>query len=55
VVFGERKVRVDPSLSLTMQILGNSYIIEKGEIATVPEALAIFLCCRGVAEIAGGS
>jgi DNA primase small subunit len=55
VVFGERKVMVDPSASLTMQMMGNSYIIEKNKISTVPEALAIFLCCRGWAEIAGGS
>jgi DNA primase small subunit len=55
VVFGERRVSVEPSVSLSMQLLGNSYIIEKGKISTVPEALAIFLCCRGMAEIAGGS
>jgi DNA primase small subunit len=55
VVFGERKIPIDPSVSLTTQILGNSYIIEKGKISSVPEALAIFLCCRGIAEIAGGS
>ncbi|MDD1677739.1 MAG: DNA primase catalytic subunit PriS [Methanomicrobiales archaeon] len=55
VVFGDRGVPVEPSVSLTIQMLGNSYIIEKGKITTVPEALAIFLCCRTMAEIAGGS
>jgi DNA primase small subunit len=36
-----------------MSILGNRYDLEKG-INQVPEALAVFLCCRGVAEIGGG-
>lgn len=54
VVFGERKVQIEPSVSVTMQMLGNSYIIEKGKISSFPEAVAIFLCCRGMAEIAGG-
>ena len=55
VVFGDRRVSIEPGVGLSMPILGNTYIIEKGKISTVPEALAIFLCCRGVAEIAGGS
>jgi len=55
VVFGERKVSIDPGTGLSMPMLGNSYIIEKGKISSVPEALAIFLCCRGMAEMAGGS
>jgi DNA primase small subunit len=37
-----------------MTILGEQHTLGKG-IGTVPEALAIFLCCRGIAEIAGGS
>lgn len=53
VVFGERVVKVDVSFSLSMPILGSSYRLEKGTVA-VPEALAVFLCCRGAAEIAGG-
>jgi DNA primase small subunit len=55
VVFGERKVRIEPSVSLSMQMLGNSYIIEKSKISSVPEALAVFLCCRGMADVTGGS
>jgi DNA primase small subunit len=55
VVFGERKMQIESSASLSMQMLGNSYIIEKGKISSVPEALAVFLCCRGMADVAGGS
>jgi DNA primase small subunit len=53
VVFGTKDIQVDTSVSLTMEILGGSYTLEKG-ISTVPEALGVFLCCRGIAEIAGG-
>ncbi|MEN6611146.1 MAG: DNA primase small subunit PriS [Methanoregulaceae archaeon] len=53
VVFGDRPVRIESSMSIDMPMLGNSYHIEKG-INTVPEALAVFLCCRGAGEIAGG-
>ena len=52
VVFGERQVTVECSFPLTMPILGNSYSLTKG-LNTVPEALAVFLCCRGIAEIGG--
>lgn len=52
VVFGERQVTVECSFPLTMPILGNSYGLSKG-LNTVPEALAVFLCCRGIAEIGG--
>ena len=53
VVFGERQVTVECSFPLTMPILGNSYSLSKG-LNTVPEALAVLLCCRGIAEIGGG-
>jgi DNA primase small subunit len=36
-----------------MPILGDTYELAKGE-GSVPEALAVFLCCRGLAELAGG-
>ena len=52
VVFGERQVTVECSFPLTMPILGNSYSLSKG-LNTVPEALAVFLCCRGIAAIGG--
>jgi DNA primase small subunit len=53
VVFSDRKVRVEASVGLSMEILGNTYQVAKG-VSAVPEALAVFLCARGVAELAGG-
>jgi DNA primase small subunit len=52
VVFSDRKVKVDATVNLPMELLGNAYRIEKG-INVVPEALAVFLCARGMAEVAG--
>lgn len=52
VVFGERQVTVECSFPLSMPILGNRYDLAAG-LNTVPEALAVFLCCRGIAEIGG--
>ena len=51
VVFGTRDIRVDLKFKLTMPMLGSTYELQKG-ISTVPEAIAVFLCARGVAEIA---
>ncbi|MDD1690423.1 MAG: DNA primase catalytic subunit PriS [Methanoregula sp.] len=51
VVFGMRDVKVDAKFPLKMPMLGSTYEIQKG-ITTVPEAAAVFLCCRGIAEIA---
>jgi DNA primase small subunit len=53
VVFGTRDVRVEMERGASMTILGEQYSLEAG-VQTVPEALAVFLCCRGMAEIAGG-
>ena len=50
-VFSHRDVRVNSRFPLTMPMLGSTYQIQKG-ISTVPEAVAVFLCCRGIAEIA---
>jgi DNA primase small subunit len=51
VVFGTRDRKVDAKFPLKMPMLGSTYEIQKG-ISTVPEAVAVFLCCRGIAEIA---
>jgi DNA primase small subunit len=51
VVFGTRDVKVDQMFPLAMPMLGSTYELQKG-IITVPEAVAVFLCCRGMAEIA---
>jgi len=53
VVFGTRDVRVELAKAVSMPILGELYSLERG-VQKVPEALAVFLCCRGMAEIAGG-
>jgi DNA primase small subunit len=50
VVFGTRDVKVNLAFSLKMPMLGSAYELQKG-ITTVPEALAVFLCARGAAEI----
>lgn len=54
IVFGRREVDVEPVLNLSVKFLDNEYRVEKGCANRVPEALAVFLCCRGLAEIAGG-
>ncbi|MCQ8894470.1 MAG: DNA primase small subunit PriS [Methanolinea sp.] len=54
VVFGHREVAVDLQVPLAMPLLGSDFRLEKGQVR-VPEALAVFLCCRGIAEFAGGS
>jgi DNA primase small subunit len=51
VVFGIRDVKVDQKFPIKMPMLGSTYELQKG-INTVPEAVAVFLCCRGMAEIA---
>jgi DNA primase small subunit len=51
VVFSTRDVRVDARLALKMPMLGSTYDVQKG-ISKVPEAVAVFLCCREMAEIA---
>jgi DNA primase small subunit len=51
VVFGVRDVRVDLRMNVSVPMLGSTYQLAKG-ITTVPEALAVFLCCRGMADIA---
>jgi DNA primase small subunit len=51
VVFGTRDVKVDQKFAVKMPMLGSTYELQKG-IITVPEAVAVFLCCRGMAEIA---
>lgn len=51
VVFGTRNVKVDVTVPRPTPLLGSTYQLAKG-ITTVPEAVAVFLCCRGMAEIA---
>ena len=54
VAFGDREVRVEMKANFTTSLLGNTYTLKTGP-ANVPEALAVFLCCRNMAEITGGA
>ncbi|MDV2480630.1 DNA primase small subunit PriS [Methanoculleus sp. Wushi-C6] len=54
VVFGDREVRVEMKANFSTSLLGNTYTLKAGT-AAVPEALAVFLCCRNMAEITGGA
>jgi len=52
IVFGDREIKVSLGNSLKLPMLGNVYNLQKG-VNPVPEALAVFLCCRGFAELSG--
>jgi DNA primase small subunit len=52
VVFGEDQITVTTKFKVTMPILGNTYEVPEGT-SKVPEALAVFLCARGIAELGG--
>lgn len=54
VVFGDREVRLDVKANFATSLLGNTYTLKAG-VQSVPEALAVFLCCRNMAEITGGA
>jgi len=41
---------VNLNFTMKMPMLGSTYELQKG-ITTVPEAVAVFLCARGAAEI----
>jgi DNA primase small subunit len=54
VVFGEEPVKIEIDRDhMAVSILGNRYELHRG-VNAVPEALAVFLCCRNFAELAGG-
>lgn len=53
VVFGEEPITISCSFPLKMPMLGSVYDLQAGA-NKVPEALAVFLCCRGIAELGGG-
>lgn len=54
VPFGEREIKIDSKGSYMIPLMGSRYEIQKG-VQPVPEAVALFLCCRGMAEISGGT
>ncbi|MGV8110201.1 DNA primase small subunit domain-containing protein [Methanospirillum sp.] len=54
VAFGEREVLIESEREYSFSLLGSQYTIPKGRLK-VPEAVGVFLCCRGMAEIGGES
>ncbi len=52
VVFGEREVPVEVARACTVSLLGTDLPLSPGP-ARVPEAAAVYLCGRGMAEIGG--
>ncbi|NLV27670.1 MAG: DNA primase catalytic subunit PriS [Methanomicrobiales archaeon] len=52
VAFGEREVMVESGKDYSFSLLGSRYNIKKGSVK-VPEAVAVYLCARGMAEIGG--
>ena len=52
VVFSDRDMVIESAGSFEMSLLDNQYHIDKG-LNTVPEALGMFLCCRGMGEVTG--
>lgn len=54
VAFGEREVLIESEREYSFSLLGSQFTIPKGRLK-VPEAVGVFLCCRGMAEIGGES
>lgn len=52
VVFGDREVPVEVARACTVSLLGSNLPLAPGP-ARVPEAAAVYLCGRGMAEIGG--
>lgn len=51
VVFGDSPVEISVARSSSITMKGERYKVEEGEIASVPEHVALYFMCRGVAEI----
>lgn len=54
VPFSDRDVQIDSPRDYTVSLLENTWTIKPG-LQVVPEAVALFLCCRGMADIGGES
>lgn len=51
VVFGDSPVEISVARSSSITMKGERYKVEEGEIAPVPEHVALYFMCRGAAEI----
>ncbi len=51
VVFGDSPVEITVSRNSAIKLKGETYKVEQGEVVSVPEHVAVYFMCRGVAEI----
>ena len=51
VVFGDSPVEITVGRDSSIKLKGETYKVEKGEVVSVPEHVAVYFMCRGVAEI----
>jgi DNA primase small subunit len=51
VAFGDSPVEIRVARNSSITMKGESYKVEEGEVASVPEHVALYFMCRGVAEI----
>jgi DNA primase small subunit len=51
VTFGNSPVEIRVARNSSITMKGESYEVEEGEVASVPEHVALYFMCRGVAEI----
>jgi DNA primase small subunit len=50
IVFSDKDTKVELTNPIKTSLGGNSFDLQTG-VNIVPEYLAVFLCCRGMAEI----
>jgi len=50
VVFGDSPVDISVARDSSIKMKGERYKVEEGEVASVPEHIALYFMCRGVAE-----
>ncbi|MGB7002137.1 MAG: DNA primase catalytic subunit PriS [Halobacteriota archaeon] len=51
VAFGDSLIEISVTRNSSITMKGESYEVEEGEVASVPEYVALYFMCRGVAEI----
>ncbi len=51
VAFGNSLIEISVTRNSSITMKGESYEVEEGEVASVPEHVALYFMCRGVAEI----
>jgi DNA primase small subunit len=51
VVFGDSPVEISAVRNSSIELKGERYKVEEGEIASVPEHVALYFLCRGAAEL----